>query len=62
MSTLAARAFAPSAPALPLLRLRLGAALAGAGRLLAGLLPQGEPLARDAALALELRLLGRTAR
>jgi len=61
MSAIAARAFAP-APTLrlPLLRLRLAAGTAG--RLLRGLLPQGEPLARDAALALELTLLGRTAR
>jgi hypothetical protein len=59
MSAIAARAFAPSASSLPMLRQRLAEALAGTGRLLAGLLPQGEPLARDAAVALELRLLGR---
>ena len=59
MSAITARGFAPSAPSLPLLRLRLGGALSGAGRLVAGLLPQGEPLARDAAVALELKLLGR---
>lgn len=61
MSAIAARAFAPT----PLLRpslLRLRLAAEATGRVLLGLLPQGEPLARDAALALELRLLGRTAR
>jgi hypothetical protein len=62
MSAITARAFAPTAPSLPLLRLRLGEALSGTGRLLAGLLPQGGPLARDAAVALELKLLGRVAR
>lgn len=59
MSAVTARSFAPSAPSLPPLRPRLAGALAITGRLLAALLPRREPLARDAAVALELKLLGR---
>jgi len=63
MSAIATRAFAPAAPTLPLLRLRLAATLAGTGRLLAGLLPWADASpAHDAALGLELRLLGRGVR
>lgn len=60
MSAIVTRALAPAPAVLPLSRPRLVAALRGATRLLAALLPQGEPLARDAAVALELKLLGRT--
>lgn len=61
MSAIVARTFGP-APTLRLPLRRLSLAAGAAGRLLLGLLPQGEPLARDAALALELKLLGRTTR
>ena len=63
MSTIVTRAFAPPAPTLSLLGLRLRLAANGASRLLAGLIEgSGQPAARDAAVALELKLLGRTAR
>lgn len=63
MSAIATRAYAPPAPTLSLLTLRLRQAAQGASHLLAGLLPEGgQTPAREAAVALELKLLGRTAR
>ncbi len=63
MSAIAARAFAPPAPTVALLTLRLRQAARGTQRLFAGLLPEGgQTAAREAAVALELKLLGRTAR
>ncbi len=63
MSAITTRGFAPPVPALAPLGLRLQLAARGPGRLLAGLLADsGQPAARDAAVALELKLLGRTQR
>ena len=63
MSAIATRAYAPPGPTLALLTLRLRQAAQGTQRLLAGLLPEsGQTAAREAAVALELKLLGRAAR